>query len=214
MLNWLKISSMTTNPSKFHFMFLGVKNIASFRLNVNGKIIPCSNEVKLLGITIDNELIFKKHIEDLCKRASYKLHALKRIRGSLTVEKAKILAHAFIDSQFNYVPLIWISVGKTLIDKICKIHHRLLKVVCNEYNKSYEELLQLNNNVSMHQIHLQYLALEVFKSLMHLNPKFTWSYFNENPIPYDLRKGTKVILPPVKSFRLVLNSVHLRGSIL
>ena len=168
----------------------------------------------MLGITIDNELIFKKHIEDLCKRASYKLHALKRIRGSLTVEKAKILAHAFIDSQFNYVPLIWISVGKTLIDKICKIHHRLLKVVCNEYNKSYEELLQLNNNVSIHQMHLQYLALEVFKSLMHLNPKFKWSYFNENPIPYDLRKGTKVILPPVKSFRLVLNSVHLRGSIL
>ena len=168
----------------------------------------------MLGITIDNELIFKKHIEDLCKRASYKLHALKRIRGSLTVEKAKILAHAFIDSQFNYVPLIWISVGKTLIDKICKIHHRLLKVVCNEYNKSYEELLQLNNNVSIHQIHLQYLALEVFKSLMHLNPEFTWSYFNDNPIPYDLRKGTKVFLPPVKSFRLILNSVHLRGSIL
>ena len=49
---------------------------------------------------------------------------------------------------------------------------------------------------------------------MHLNPEFMWSYFNENPIPYDLRKGTKVFLPPVKSFRLGLNSVHFRGSIL
>ena len=38
--------------------------------------------------------------------------------------------------------------------------------------------------------------------------------FNESPIPYDLRKGTKVFLPPVKSFRLGLNSVHFRGSIL
>ena len=87
-------------------------------------------------------------------------------------------------------------------------------MVYNEYNKSYGELLQLNNNVSIHQRHLQYLALEVFKSLMHLNPEFMWSYFNENPIPYDLRKGTKVFLPPVKSFRLGLNSVHFRGSIL
>ena len=33
--------------------------MAPFRLNVNDKIIPCSNEVKLLGITIDNELKFK-----------------------------------------------------------------------------------------------------------------------------------------------------------
>ena len=55
-LDWFKIYSKRTNPGKFQFMILGVKNIAPFRLNVNGKIIPCSNEVKLLGITIDNEL--------------------------------------------------------------------------------------------------------------------------------------------------------------
>ena len=65
-------------------------------------------------------------------------------------------------------------------------------------NISYEELLQLKNNMSVHQRHLQYLALEVFESLMHLNPEFKWSYFNENPIPYELRKGIKVFLLPVK----------------
>ena len=138
---------MKTNPGKFQFMVLGVKNIAPFRLNVNGKIIPCSNEVKLLGITIDNELKFKKHIEDFCKKASHKLRALSRIRGYLTVEKARILANAFIDSQCNYAPLIWMFVGKTLINKTCKIHCRTLQGVYNEYNKSYEELLQLNTNV-------------------------------------------------------------------
>ena len=104
--------------------------------------------------------------------------------------------------------------GKTLINKICKIHLKTLNVVYNEYNKSYQELLQLNNIVSIHQRHLQYLALEVFKSLMHLNPEFMWSYFNEKPTTYDLRKGTKVFLAPVKSFRLGLNSIHFRGSIL
>ena len=120
-LDWFKISSMKTNPGKFQFIVLGVKNIAPFRLNVNGKIIPYSNEVKLLEITIDNELKFKKHIKDLSKKASYKLHALRRIRGCLAVEKARILANAFIDSQFNYAPLIWMFAGKTLINNICKI---------------------------------------------------------------------------------------------
>ena len=101
--------------------------------------------------------------------------------------------------------------GKTLINKI---HHRTLQVVYNECNKSCKELLQLNNNVSIHQKHLHYLALEVFKSLMHLNQEFIWSHFSENPIPYDLRKGAKEFLPPVKSFHLGLNSVHFRGYIL
>ena len=104
--------------------------------------------------------------------------------------------------------------GKTLTNKICKIHHRTLRVVHNEYNKSYGELLHLNNNVSIRQRHLQYLALEVFKSFMHLNPEFMWSYFNENLIPYDLGKRIKVFLAQVKSFRLGLNSIHFRGSIL
>ena len=132
----------------------------------------------------------------------------------MKVEKARILANALIDSQFNYAPLMWMFAGKTLINKICKIHHRTLRVVYNEYNKSSGELLQHNINVSIHQRHLQYLALKVFKYLMHLNPEFIWSYFNENPIPYDLRKGIKVFLPPVKLFRFGLNSIHFRGSIL
>ena len=93
---------------------------------------------------------------------------------------------------------------ETLLNKICKIHHRTLQVVYNEYNKSYQELLQFNNMVSIRQRHLQYLALEVFKSLMHLNPEFMWFYFNEKRNTYDLRKGTKVFPPPVKSFRLGL----------
>ena len=79
-------------------------------------------------------------------------------------------------------------------------------MVYNECNKPYGELLQLNNNVFIYQRHLQYLALEVFKSLMHLNPEIMWTYFNENPIPYDLTKGIKVLPPPVKSFRFSLNS--------
>ena len=55
-LDCFKINSMKTNPGKFQFMLLGVKNIVHFTINVKGKIFPCSNEVKLLRITIDNEL--------------------------------------------------------------------------------------------------------------------------------------------------------------
>ena len=127
MLNWFKINSMKTNLAQF--MVLGVKNIAPFKLNVNGKIIPRSNKFKLLGTTTDNELKFKKHIENFFKKASYKLHACSRIRGYLAVENARILANTFIDSQLNYAPLIWMFAGNALIHKTCKIHHRTLQVV-------------------------------------------------------------------------------------
>ena len=75
--------------------------------------------------------------------------------------------HSWITSLI--IPLLMrIFAGKKLINKICKIDHRTLQVVYNEYNKSYDELPKLNNKVSIHQRNLQYLALKVFKSL--LNP--------------------------------------------
>ena len=170
LMDWFKINSLKANPGKFQFMVLSANKNDCFNLNVAGKVILSSSEVKLLGITIDYELKFKKHINELCRKASYKLHALQRIRRYLSVHKARLLANAFIDSQFNYAPLIWMFAGKTLINKICKIHDRTLQLVYNDFDKSYDELLELNRDRSIHQRHLRYLATELFKSIMHLNP--------------------------------------------
>ena len=79
--------------------------------------------MKLLGITIEYELKSRTHINELCKKASYKLHALQKIRVYSSVDKARLLANAFIDNrfyyafyQFYYTPLIWMFAGKTLIN--------------------------------------------------------------------------------------------------
>ena len=93
-------------------MILGDRQNTPFVLNVSGKKISNSREIELLGIVIDNQLKFKKHNENLCKKASFKLHTLCRIRKFLTVEKVIILANAFINSQFNYAPLIWMFASK------------------------------------------------------------------------------------------------------
>ena len=79
-MDWFKINSFKANPGKFQFMVLGANKNDCFNLNVAGKVILSSSEVKILGITIDYELKFKKHLNELCRKASYKLHALQRIR--------------------------------------------------------------------------------------------------------------------------------------
>ena len=52
-------------------------------------------------------LNFKKHIDNFVCKALF-----------LTIEKAKILDNAFIDSQFNYAPLILMFCRKTFYSKI------------------------------------------------------------------------------------------------
>ena len=91
-----------------------------------------------------------------------------------------------------------------------KIHYRALQVVYSEYHKSYEELL----DISTHQKHALILALEVYKSIMPFNVELMWHWFNTNPIPYNLRKGSVLLIPPTKSLNFGTNSITFRGSLL
>ena len=56
-------------------MILGDKQNTFFVENMNGRINN-SRESKLLGIVIYNHLKLKKHIENQCKKASFKLHVV------------------------------------------------------------------------------------------------------------------------------------------
>ena len=114
-MEWFKVNSSKANPGKFHFIVLGNKDERSFNIHIYSVKSKSSNEVALLGIKIDKSFTFKKHIRELCRKASYRLHTLRRIRKYLTVKKTNLLENAFVNSQFNYAHPIWMSANKSSI---------------------------------------------------------------------------------------------------
>ena len=154
-LLWFKTNSLKANAGKFQFMILNQKNHRRQRMEINYITVRESNEVILLGTTIDNKVVFKNHIENLCRKAQYKLHALTCIRKYLTLDKAILLGNTFINSQLNYARIIWMFCRKTLYHKIEKNHHRTLKVIYQS-EESYQNLLLESNSVSIHQRHMSF----------------------------------------------------------
>ena len=112
-------------------MILGKSTRQNIILNINNIKITESQNVELLGLTIDNRLTFKDHMNMLCRRASYKLHALRRIRKYLSLEKSKLLYNAFINNQFNYASIIWMFCRKQDYLEVEKIYYKALKIVYN-----------------------------------------------------------------------------------
>ena len=111
------------------FMMPIKKSYQPQKLSVKTFIIDESDELELLGLTIDKEQNFSKYTDKLCRNAQNKLHALRRMRKYLSLEEAKILGNYFIDCQFNYPPFIWIFCRKGLYLKMSKIHHKTLKLI-------------------------------------------------------------------------------------
>ena len=119
-------------------MILGKGSRLPVILNINDIKIRESQKVILLGLTIDNCLTFKDHIDALCCNASYKLHALRRIRKYLTPHKAKVLYNAFINSQFSYASIVWMFCRKMDYLKVEKIQYKVLKIAFNS-NESFDD---------------------------------------------------------------------------
>ena len=84
---------MVANPAKFQLMFLGL-NGRNLTLRIDKSVIKSSNFVKLLGITIDEELKFKLHIYNICRLANFKVSCLYRIRKYLDEHHARRLCNA------------------------------------------------------------------------------------------------------------------------
>lgn len=199
---WFSSNGMLANPAKFQILFPG-SDSTKFNVNLGHTILKGSNEVKLLGVTIDSQLTFHPHIQNMCKMVSAKINAFYRIRSYLTQNQADILFDAYIMSYFNYCPLIWMFCSKQAHNLINKTHHRALRVKLNIFLCEYDDLLKLAKLETIHSRNLKLLVIEIFKSLNCLNPKIMWETFPLKPNHYNSRQGSCIIIPQANSTRSV-----------
>ena len=213
-LDWFKENGMCANPAKFQIMFLGLNINNSLCLNIDGQRVKQSEHVKLLGVQIDNKFHFDKLVKELCQKINQKLCAFSRIRPFLNREKAKILLKSIVMSNFSYCPLIWMFCSKFANKEINRTNKRALRVLYEDYDSSFEQLLEKDGSITVHQKNLQILMSEICKTTNHINPPYIWDFFVEKDMPYNLRNKVLCTLPQVHTNRYGLNSLSFRGSIL
>ena len=88
------------------------------------------------------------------------------------------------------------------------IHKRTLRLVYNEYEKNYKDLLRDHDDISIYQKYLQFLATEVFKLANKLNPQFIGCFFENHEISYNLRCGNVVKLLAINTTKYGINSLN------
>ena len=70
---------------------------------------------------------------------------------------------AFIESKSGYCNSIYMFCGKNLINQINHLHKRSPRIVYNDYESSFQELLELVNSVSNHHRNNRLLSIKLFK---------------------------------------------------
>ena len=134
----------------------------NFEENINENRISNSRFEKLLGVIFDNQLNFNHNISKICKTASTKLHAIARVSHYMDEDKKTILSNSYFSSQFNYCSLIWMNHEKSINKKINNLCEWALRLIYCDHSSNFQELLQRNNSVTIHQRNTQALAIMMY----------------------------------------------------
>ena len=97
------ISLLKCNQDKFQAMRLGPRHKKKeMNLNIKDINIKSSSGIDLLGVAIDDELNFTKHINNVCTKAARKVGVLMRFRNLIPTEAKLRIFKAFILPQVTY----------------------------------------------------------------------------------------------------------------
>ena len=155
----------------------------------DGALVESSSTEKFLKIQIDSDLTFDEHISFICNKVVKKNNVLSRLANYMSFDKRSTVKKAFIESQFNYCPLIWMFHSRTLNNKINRLHEKALRIVYSDFKSSFCELLGKAKSFLIHRKIIQSLAIEIYKFLHNLSTCIMNNVLKVNEtVLYDLRK--------------------------
>jgi len=97
---------------KTKFMIIGSRQKLQtqsdeFDIEVDGEKIKRVDHTKLLGLTVDDQLSWSKHVEEISKKVSSSIGALKHVRPFISTKTAVQIYNALTLPHFDYCSRVW-----------------------------------------------------------------------------------------------------------
>ena len=170
-VEWFQGNHMKVNPDKFQCIVFGKQdNLGKFNIGDNN-ILPEDN-VKTLGLNVDNKLNVNTQITNICQTAGRKVQVLSRLSHVLD-QSSKMLLYmynSFVECYFNYCSVIWHFTSNRNTYKIEKIQKKALKYITRDF--SYSKLLNVCNTNSLYIVRTRKIFETVYKIVCEQCPSY------------------------------------------
>ena len=134
--------------------------------------IKCGSDLRLLGLTIDQNLDFSKHVSEVCKRAGRKVDVPTRLRNMLSARAKLITYKSAILPQLTYCHIVWNFCRSSDNRKLERIQERALRAIYNRKSGNYDELRKLAKLPTLKNRRLQDIAILMQKVKNELCPSY------------------------------------------
>ena len=198
---WFSQNGLVINPDKSEAVLFSTAQqarlapLAVDKVDVAGCSVPLSDNVKILGVTLDRHLTFNKHVQNVCKSAHYHTRALRHIRSSLTLDMARTVACALVNSRFDYANSVLHGTTESNLTKLQRAQNDLARVVT--YTRRTEHIQPVLQN--LHWLPIRYridfkLAILAYKVRSTGSPAYLQSSVCDYTPSRQLRSSNLLLL--------------------
>ena len=181
---WTQLNGLRINPTKSQCIMFSSKRsnklsgVSIPDVKINESVIPLSHTVKNLGVTMDQHLEWGPHINSVCRKASYSLHSLVRLKHFLPTALKVTLVKTLVFPHFDYCDVILSNLTCDLQNRLQRIQNACVRFI---YNLKYSDhLTPYYNKLSLLKLsdrRLLHTAALVYKTIHLKQPSYLSSRF-------------------------------------
>ncbi len=159
--HWLKNAGLLLNTRKTVCMLFSKRptNINRSNVFLDGEELELVSHFTYLGVTLDSDLSFRKHIKRVRNIVNFNLLNFKQIRPFLTFDTARTYLFCLILSHIDYCFTNWAFASTSVLKPIEQLYYRAIKILDRKPNSYHHcKVLEKHN-------FLDFENLKVFKNV-------------------------------------------------
>ena len=181
--SWCKQNWMVINIDKTKAMLITTRQRRSriddnMQISLNNVQLINVQREKVLGIEIDNNLLWGEHVRKITRKMSTNIWLLSKIKGFLSKEHKEhrlIYYKSYIQPHLDYANIVWGSTSKTNLMQIERLQRRACRIIL-EYN--VENIYQSMNDLKIMST-TERVFLRKAKFMYKVSNNLTPEYINE-----------------------------------
>ena len=204
-VNWTIRNDMKINSEKSKEMIISFTQDVNFmnsvpNIVIEGKPVERVDHSKLLGVTLSNDLTWKKHVDNIVKKTSKRVYLMYQLKRAGISQCDLIRVYmSVVRPALEYACPVWhTNLPKYLSDNIEMIQKRALKSIFQ--GEHYKDVL---NDIGMCTLkdRRDFLCEKYFRDVAQSSHKLHNLLPEKRRIEYDLRPGNTYPLPKTRSNR-------------
>lgn len=147
--DWLRSNSLTLNVKKTHFVDFSTNKVRQepFSIKIGDIAIEEATITKYLGMTLQNDLKWDKHIQNIIKAINSKIPLLYQLRNIIPNSKKIVIFNSLIMPTIIYGIEIYAKNSNSWTKLLQKNQNRLLKIFLHMETRMNTNFLHRSNKV-------------------------------------------------------------------